>query len=978
MLEKLNAFKPSYMGVGNLRVDQVVADAEAGVVAVYCNEAVSYLPMTSALLEDLKAELSSVLPEECKDYQIKVISGDRDLDVLTAAATRKIVAPTETGRFITPKDWTGAPLGLDGKNIAMWQSHGYYFEPKLNRWEWQRARTFQTVEDLYTQSYVIPFLMPMLENAGACVFNPRERDVNSNEVIVDGDGGFAQNGYEESVGAQAWSDAPVAGFGYEKAILANGDNPFRMGKVRQVATVSDPGQVSSAKWSASLPADGSYAVYVSYATLPNSATDALYRINSLSGTREILVNQKMGGGTWIYLGHYHFKAGKASLPVVELLNLSSDEGAVVTADAVKIGGGMGNVARIVKDGEEDLDYQYVTSGYPRYTEGARYWLQWAGMPDTVYTPSDNVNDYTDDYRCRGVWVNYLAGGSSMLPDYGGLNIPMDLSFAFHSDAGTTMNDSIIGTLGIYFTANGADYLNGTSRYASRDLTNTVQSTILEDIHALYEPNWTRRGLRDASYFEARVPEVPAMLLELLSHQNLADMKYGLDPTFRFTVSRAVYKGMLKFLAARDNRPYVVQPLPVRGFEIKNSADGKYLLSWKETVDSLEPTAKPAFYLVQERLDDAWFSTIAKVEEPRFEVSVTDNDIHSYRIIAGNDGGVSYPSEILALCDLGNDNPQVLVVNGFTRVSGPDTFDSGKLAGLNDLSDHGVPYINDINYIGSQFEFRRELPWRDDDAAGFGTSRSEYEDKVIAGNTFDFVYNHGKAIVDAGHSFISTSVEAFCGSDEKAPIVDLILGKQKEIIVGTGAYGTRYKAFPVELQQRITDLCNSGTDMFITGAYVATDMWDNPFSDEETAAADQKFATDVLGYKWMLGMAAIKGEAYTVSTRFKTFPQNKLYNYNATLNEDRYIVESPDGFYPSDDSKGVTLFRYKENNISAGVAVDNGAYRTVVLGFPFESIVEPDQQSALMGQVLRFFKEKPSTNDAAKKGDSKNSKNKKKK
>ena len=33
-------------------------------------------------------------------------------------------------------------------------SHGWYYEPKLDRWEWQRARIFQTVEDLYTQSYV--------------------------------------------------------------------------------------------------------------------------------------------------------------------------------------------------------------------------------------------------------------------------------------------------------------------------------------------------------------------------------------------------------------------------------------------------------------------------------------------------------------------------------------------------------------------------------------------------------------------------------------------------------------------------------------------------------------------------------------------------------------------------------------------------------------------------------------------------------
>ena len=68
------------------------------------------------------------------------------------------------------------PKGLQGRHIALWQSHGRYWEAKTDRWEWQRAATHRTVEDLYTQSYVIPFLLPMLENAGAVVITPRERD----------------------------------------------------------------------------------------------------------------------------------------------------------------------------------------------------------------------------------------------------------------------------------------------------------------------------------------------------------------------------------------------------------------------------------------------------------------------------------------------------------------------------------------------------------------------------------------------------------------------------------------------------------------------------------------------------------------------------------------------------------------------------------------------------------------------------------
>ena len=69
----------------------------------------------------------------------------------------------------------------------MYKRQGWYYEPKLDRWEWQRARIFQPVEDLYTQSYVLPFLVTMLETAGANVLLPRERDCQTAEVIVDND-----------------------------------------------------------------------------------------------------------------------------------------------------------------------------------------------------------------------------------------------------------------------------------------------------------------------------------------------------------------------------------------------------------------------------------------------------------------------------------------------------------------------------------------------------------------------------------------------------------------------------------------------------------------------------------------------------------------------------------------------------------------------------------------------------------------------
>ena len=107
--------------------------------------------------------------------------------------------------------------GLYGKHIAMWQSHGWYYEQGLARWEWQRARLFQTVEDKYTQTYVVPYLIPMLENAGAIVMTPRERDANPYEVVVDNDGALAATStYREQNGSRPWQTGHGKGFAYTK------------------------------------------------------------------------------------------------------------------------------------------------------------------------------------------------------------------------------------------------------------------------------------------------------------------------------------------------------------------------------------------------------------------------------------------------------------------------------------------------------------------------------------------------------------------------------------------------------------------------------------------------------------------------------------------------------------------------------------------------------------------------------------------
>lgn len=66
--------------------------------------------------------------------------------------------------------------GLQDRHIALWQSHGIYYKNDKGEWGWQRPRLFCTTEDMFTQSFILPYVIPMLENAGAIVYTPRERD----------------------------------------------------------------------------------------------------------------------------------------------------------------------------------------------------------------------------------------------------------------------------------------------------------------------------------------------------------------------------------------------------------------------------------------------------------------------------------------------------------------------------------------------------------------------------------------------------------------------------------------------------------------------------------------------------------------------------------------------------------------------------------------------------------------------------------
>jgi hypothetical protein len=112
----------------------------------------------------------------------------------------------------------------------------------------------------------------------------------------------------------------------------------------------------------------------------------------------------------------------------------------------------------------------------------------------------------------------------------------------------------------------------------------------------------------------------------------------------------------------------------------------------------------------------------------------------------------------------------------------------------------------------------------------------------------------------------------------------------------------------------------------------------------------QFAADVLHYSWRTDHATQKGDVYATDQALHIFPDE--IKFNTGDDPEIYRVESPDAIEPS--GKGAfRIFRYRSGNCSAGVAYQ-GTYRTVVLGFPFETIVGESRQFELMRGILNFF------------------------
>lgn len=537
------------------------------------------------------------------------------------------------------------------------------------------------------------------------------------------------------------------------------------------------------------------------------------------------------------------------------------------------------------------------SGMPQWVEGARYWLMSQGADSTLWDLYDG-DEYKDDMKCRAMWINSLE-------------TPPDLCIALHTDGLDSGDDTtIVGTLAIYTAKDDEGRFvlrDGRDREkTNRNLADWIQTQLTEDLRHI-APEWTRRQLKEANYCESRVPVVPGMILELLSHKNMADMKYGLDPHFRFAASRAVYKGILRYL---NGSSAIVQPLPVQ--ELAIHEDG--LLQWKPTLDSIEPSAKPTYYMIYTQINDGEWDVQQVEKDTQIQLSVPQGVQYNCYIVAGNEGGLSFPSPIVSTYR-NDDAPMVLIVDGFNEVYGPDWFADSTYAGIVP----GTYACEDgftCAYIGQQWNFTRSSEWKDDDNCGWGACYRDHAGELIIGNTHDYAVLHGRVLRKMRVSYVSCTPGMMASyRKSNAPewdfaLIDYICGRNKQPL--------------------------SEQTMNILAIYMGQ-VGKLLLSSDHLSALNPSWTKQYLHASYYAAQATHSGRIST--------PRHRVYQLALEPNAEQLFTCHPEALKP--ENGAIKMATYEDMRCTAAVGYQSQMTNeqspiSLVYGFPLEAVTDFDK------------------------------------
>ncbi len=643
---------------------------------------------------------------------------------------------------------TGALTG-----VTVFVSAGHGWTAGGSSWALQRP-VAQSMNEDYGNIDQLNLFVHYAYNAGATVVPLRPAGWQPIEIIKDQDDPGVTF-------AGAWSDSANPKY-YENGVTNSGV-AYRFATAAAVES-------ATARYTPAIATSGYYPVFC-FAISSTNRVRQTYRVAHLGGLSEVVVDHRLVGNGWVWLGEYYFEAGGANY--VEITNQSPDTG-VVIADAIRWGDGIGDISRPGPGG---------VSGYPRDEEAQRYWShselgnRGVGFDSGIWDQAgDDLSDNVGAGARLAREMNLEPGGGVLVDRWKRVHLE------FHTNAfDTTARGQLCLITDTGSTTNQSLFANTLSNEIDADL-NLIQSE--------FEHPWVDRASATLTSSYGAISttnngnEFDATIVELAFHDNASDAQLLRDPRMRSAMARACVQGIIRFLNALPGSqvPLAFPPDTPRDIVVRDVGGGSVQVSWAA------PTANGAVgdaatgYVVYQSADGIGFGNpivLGNVLSTTIP-GIAAGETRFFRVSATNAGGESMPSEVLAHRRRSAGAGDVLVVSGFDR--------------LRRQTNETLTFTQPPAYAGQTIERQQ---WR----------RS---------NAFDYLIEYAAALEAGDNGFDSCTNEAVAGSAVN-------LTNYAIVIWMLGNESVEDETLSATEITRLTNYLDGGGNLFISGSDVAFDL-----------------------------------------------------------------------------------------------------------------------------------------------------------
>ena len=326
------------------------------------------------------------------------------------------------------------------------------------------------------------------------------------------------------------------------------------------------------------------------------------------------------GSGWYWMRSDPCAFGEGVLEDTNSINLCTFLNQYLTQDGAEV------VLHRTLDKSPANGYEPIT-GYPWWKMCAQMWLRHIGAPPSVWCsysgntgPDDACDRNTDDLYSRPLWMDYHN---------------TDIYISHHTNAGGSGTATGTETFR-YSSMNHPEHVAN-----SLSLATAVQSSIVSTIRSTFdeEPNWADRGVKDNNFAEIRIPDRPAILIELAFHDDCSrDALYLKDDFFRSLSEWAVYKGICTYFGntptwdkysceyVSDTIPETMVPGQVYDVSVTLRNRG---VCWFST---------RGFKLIATANNDAWFRSVPSINTPE-NVKPGETCTFNFQLTGPSVGGV---------------------------------------------------------------------------------------------------------------------------------------------------------------------------------------------------------------------------------------------------------------------------------------------------------------------------------------------------